>query len=116
MENPNVRRVIGCCKSGERLPRTTTVMTLVGLVGGLGPESTIDYYRRIFDGWRRDAPDSSPNIIIDSLDTTIALRLVASDRAALVEYLFASINRLQRAGADFVAMTANTPHIVFDEL
>jgi aspartate racemase len=88
----------------------------VGLVGGLGPESTIDYYRRIIDEWQRADPSSSPSMVIDSLDVQQALRLVASDRAGLVEYLDASVARLARAGADFIAMTANTPHIVFDEL
>jgi aspartate racemase len=45
-----------------------------------------------------------------------ALRLVEHDRAALVDYLADSVRRLAAAGADFVAITANTPHIVFDEL
>ena len=91
-------------------------MTIAGLVGGLGPESTIDYYRRILGSWQREDPSSAPSVVIDSLDVQLALRLVATDRAALVDYLHASLERLAGAGADFVAMTANTPHIVFDEL
>jgi len=91
-------------------------VTTVGLVGGLGPESTIDYYRRILDGWAAHDPSSSPSIVIDSLDSTLALRLVAEDRAAFTNYLLGSIRRLIGAGVDFVAMTANTPHLVFDEL
>jgi len=91
-------------------------MTSVGLVGGLGPESTIDYYRRILEVWQRDAPGSAPSIVIDSLDVQRALRLVGSDVPALTEYLLASLQRLAGAGVDFVAMTANTPHLVFDEL
>ena len=88
----------------------------VGLVGGLGPESTIDYYRRILDVWARDEPSTAPAIVIDSLDVRRALRLVDTDRPALIEYLIASLQRLAGAGVDFAAMTANTPHIVFDEL
>ena len=91
-------------------------MTTVGLVGGLGPESTIDYYRRILEGWEREDATTAPSIVIDSLDVQRALRLVAVDRPALIEYLAASVRRLAGAGVDFVAMTANTPHIVFDEL
>jgi aspartate racemase len=91
-------------------------MTSVGIVGGLGPESTIDYYRRILEVWRRDDPSSAPSIVIDSLDVQRALRLVATDRPALIEYLMESLLRLAGAGAGFIAMTANTPHIVFDEL
>ena len=91
-------------------------MATLGLVGGLGPESTIDYYRRLIDGWAAVDPDTSPSIVVDSLDARRALRLVSTDRGALIEYLFASVERLTRAGADFIAITANTPHIVFDDL
>jgi aspartate racemase len=91
-------------------------MTTLGLVGGLGPESTIDYYRRILDLWQKLEAGTAPSIVIDSLDVQRALHLVASDRAALIDYLFGSIDRLAGAGVDFIAMTANTPHIVFDEL
>jgi aspartate racemase len=91
-------------------------MTTVGIVGGLGPESTIDYYRRILEGWWREEPATSPSIIIDSLDVQQGLRLVEKDRPALIEYLLASLNRLAAAGADFAAMAANTPHVVIDDL
>jgi aspartate racemase len=88
----------------------------VGIVGGLGPESTIDYYRRILAAWEREEPSTAPSIVIDSLDVRRALRLVERDRPALVEYLLASLRRLAGAGADFAAITANTAHVVFDEL
>ena len=91
-------------------------MTSVGLVGGLGPESTIDYYRRILARWQERDPDTSPRLVIDSLDFKLGIRLVGSDREGLIEYLMSSINRLAGAGVDFIAMTANTPHIVYDEL
>ncbi|HET6763240.1 MAG TPA: amino acid racemase [Longimicrobiaceae bacterium] len=88
----------------------------VGIVGGLGPESTIDYYRRILEAWAAVEPSSAPAVVIDSLDVQLALRLVATDRAALTDYLLESLRRLHGAGVDFAVMTANTPHIVFDEL
>ena len=91
-------------------------MATVGIVGGLGPESTIDYYRRMLEAWEREHPSSAPSIVIDSLDVRRALHLVGTDRSALAEYLLASLRRLAGAGVDFAAMTANTPHIVFDEL
>lgn len=88
----------------------------LGLIGGLGPESTIDYYRRILEAWERVEPGSAPALVIDSLDVRRGLRLVETDRPGLVDYLLASLRRLAGAGVDFAAMTANTPHIVFDEL
>lgn len=91
-------------------------MTTVGIIGGLGPESTIDYYRRILEAWHQEDPATAPSIVIDSLDVQRGLRLVEHDRPALTEYLLGSLRRLAGAGVDFAAMTANTPHIVFDEL
>jgi aspartate racemase len=91
-------------------------MPIAGLVGGLGPESTIDYYRRILAAWARVDPSGAPSIVIDSIDVGRALDLVQRDRAALIAYLLESLHRLAGAGADFAAITANTPHIVFDEL
>ena len=91
-------------------------MATLGIVGGLGPESTIDYYRRILEEWKRVDPSSSPSIMIDSLDVARGLRLVEHDRPGLIEYLSASINRLAAGGAGFAAMAANTPHVVFDDL
>src|SRR3979409_2045603 len=91
-------------------------MATVGLVGGLGPESTIDYYRRILEAWALEDASSAPSIVIDSLDVRRALHLVAGDRPALTAYLLVALVRLAGAGVDFIAMTANTPHIVFDEL
>lgn len=91
-------------------------MASVGIVGGLGPESTIDYYRRILESWHQEDPSSAPSIVIDSLDVARGLHLVATDRPALTEYLLGSLRRLAGAGVDFAAMTANTPHIVFDDL
>ena len=91
-------------------------MRTVGLIGGLGPESTIDYYRRLVRTAEHEPAVTAPSIVIDSLDVRHALHLVEHDRPALVEYLLASTRRLAGAGVDFVAITANTPHVVFDEV
>ncbi|HEX6862533.1 MAG TPA: amino acid racemase, partial [Thermoanaerobaculia bacterium] len=91
-------------------------MKILGLIGGLGPESTIDYYRRILEAWERVEPGTAPSLVIDSLDVRRGLRLIETDRPELVEYLLDSLRRLAGAGVDFAVMTANTPHIVFDEL
>ena len=86
---------------------------IVGLVGGLGPESTIDYYRRILAAWSQRFRGASPGMVIDNLDANHVLRLVDSDRAALAEYVLGSIKRLEGSGADFAVITSNTTHVVF---
>jgi aspartate racemase len=92
-------------------------MELAGIVGGIAPESTVDYYRRIVAQWgERRADGSQPPVLVDSIDLQRMLRLVATDHAGLVDYLAAELERLARAGATFAALASNTPHVVFDEL
>jgi len=91
---------------------------IAGIVGGLGPESTIDYYRTLVERWRARAPGRGyPRAIIDSVDLDVAVALVTAGRLnELAEYLAASLRRLSAAGATFGLVAANTPHIVFGAL
>jgi aspartate racemase len=90
---------------------------IAGIVGGIAPESTVDYYRSIVARYRERRPDGSyPPVLIDSIDLTRMLHLAANDRRGLTDYLAAELERLARAGATFAALASNTPHVVFDEL
>ena len=93
-------------------------MKTLGIVGGIGPESTIEYYRFILDGYRKRVPDgSAPHIIIDSIDVNRGIAMLdANDLAALADYIASSVDSLVRAGAEVALIAANTPHIVFDEV
>jgi aspartate racemase len=60
-------------------------MKTLGIVGGIGPESTIEYYRFILDGYRaRVTAGSAPHLLIDSLDVSRAIAMLdANDLASL---------------------------------
>jgi aspartate racemase len=90
----------------------------VGIVGGIGPESTIDYYRQIIASYRERSPAGNyPRIIINSIDLKRMIELVsANDLAAVAENLLAALKTLAAAKVDFAVIAANTPHIVFDEV
>ncbi len=89
----------------------------IGIIGGIAPESTIAYYRRIIARCRELVPDAYPPILINSIDLTKMLRMVAASQFdALVEFLSQEVAKLARAGAGFALLASNTPHIVFDEL
>ena len=93
-------------------------MKTLGIIGGLGPESTIDYYQRIIALYRERTPDGSyPEFIINSVNLTKGLNFMdANDLAGMADYLLQAIGKLARGGADFGIISANTPHIVFDEV
>jgi len=90
----------------------------IGVLGGLGPESTLKYYRFIIDLCReRGLGGNYPEIIIYSLNFKECHDLEESGRhTELVAKLVGGIESLHRAGADFALIASNTPHIFFDEL
>jgi len=90
----------------------------LGIIGGLGPESTIDYYRGIIARYRARAGNREyPHIVINSLDVDKGIAMLDAGRLNdLADYLSEGMDKLVRAGAEFGAIAANTPHIVFDEL
>lgn len=93
-------------------------MKTLGVVGGIGPDSTVDYYLSLMKMWREKTADgTSPSILINSIDLTKLLGLIAAQALPeLAAYLSAEVERLARAGAGAGLIAANTPHIVFDEV
>ena len=92
-------------------------MRTLGLIGGTGPESTVEYYRLLIAKYRELADGNSPSLIINSVNIKPLLEwMTAGKLDKVTDYLAAELEKLHRAGADFAALTANTPHIVFDEL
>jgi|SRR5579864_186880 len=93
-------------------------MKIIGMVGGIGPESTIDYYRRLLEGTQQRNPGGpSPAIIINSIDLQKGLDLLGANKLSeLTGYIVPEVNRLHDAGAEFGFLAANSPHIVFDDI
>ncbi len=92
-------------------------MKTLGLIGGTGPESTIEYYRLLVAKYREQADGHSPPLIITSIDLKQMIEwMTAGNLASVADGLAFEFERLHKAGADVGALTANTAHIVFDEL
>jgi len=93
-------------------------MKTIGMIGGIGPESTIEYYRLIIASYRERITDGSyPFMIINSIDLQKLRNMAEADeRVKMAEFLVSEIQKLARAGAECGLMAANTPHMVFDEV
>lgn len=88
-------------------------MKTIGIIGGLGPESTISYYSYITRKYYETYQDYGyPEIIIYSLNFSEFIE-VGYEAAPGVKEV---IERLHRAGADFVVAACNSIHIVYDEV
>src|SRR2546421_4635563 len=93
-------------------------MKTLGIIGGLGPESTLDYYQRVIALYRERTGDRHyPEFIIVSIDLKKGLDFMdTGDLSGMGDFLRKAIGKLARAGADFGIISANTPHIVFDDV
>ncbi|HEU0208873.1 MAG TPA: amino acid racemase, partial [Candidatus Udaeobacter sp.] len=93
-------------------------MKILGIIGGLGPESTVDYYQRIIAAYRERTGDGHyPEFIIVSVDLRKGLDFMdGNDLNGMADFLVEAIRKLAGSGAEFGIISANTPHIVFDEV
>jgi len=93
-------------------------MKKIGIIGGLGPESTVDYYKEIISTFNtKYAELAYPEIIIYSVNMNDLMKFVETKNwPELSEWLLEKIFSLHRAGGEFAAIASNTPHIIFDEI
>lgn len=90
----------------------------IGILGGISAESTAEYYTRLIRGYyARKGNDHYPEIVIYSLDFRHFTNFEDSgDRTGYIAYIMTGIRALERAGADFILMSANSPHSVFEDV
>jgi aspartate racemase len=100
------------------MKQASNQMKTLGIIGGTGPETTIEYYRRLIAAYRGRSPDGrAPSLMINSIDSKKLVDLVtANELAQMADYLAEEVERLARAGAGLALIAANTPHLVFDEV
>lgn len=93
-------------------------MKTIGILGGLGPESTSDYYREIISAFNTKYTELAyPEIIIYSANINELMQFVKTSAwDKLTGWLLGKIQCIHSAGAEFAVIASNTPHIVFDEL
>ncbi|MGN0632567.1 MAG: aspartate/glutamate racemase family protein [Oscillospiraceae bacterium] len=89
-------------------------MKKIGLVGGLGPASTVEYYLRLTQMCLGEK-NRYPEIVIDSVDMSLHTSLFEKeDYDEIARLLLVSLENLKAAGAQLAAITTNTEHIVLD--
>ena len=87
----------------------------LGIVGGVGPEATADYYRRLIGRWRERGPAGTyPSILLDSLNSKPALdALLEGNLEPTVRLFDASVARLAGGGAQLALIASVTMHLAF---
>ncbi len=103
-------------------------MKKIGIVGGVGWPSTIEYYRAIcklsqdhFSESAISGPSPIPEMHIESLNINYSVRCrgVPGQNATWMkfdEYFRGALKRLEDSGVDFAIIASNTPHNRFDSI
>jgi aspartate racemase len=93
-------------------------MKKIGIVGGMGPESTIYYYRTIINLCRKNdnLHGNFPDIVMYNLNFIEIVELARSNEEKHIDKIAAALNALHRAGADFGLIACNTVHINFHSI
>jgi len=95
-------------------------MKKVGIIGGLGPETTAEFYQDIIFGCQKREREARPLIIIASVPLPYKIEEDAIMKGSGVErclpFLIREARRLEKAGADFIVMPCNSLHVFIDEI
>lgn len=91
-------------------------MKKIGLIGGLGPESTMYMYNSICSEYnKRFKLSNFPLMSIISINLQEIADLIDAGKIDEMAHVIASeICNLEKSGAKFAAIASNTPHVAYD--
>jgi len=112
--------LIGLARVPLAVNRQREIMKTVGIIGGLGPETTAEFYLEIVFGCAKLADETRPAILVWNVPLPYKLEEAALTQGAMVDryvpFLTDAAQRLERGGADFLVMPCNTLHRFIKEI
>lgn len=93
-------------------------MKTIGIIGGMSWESTIEYYRIINEEINKKLGGlHSAKMLIESYDFDFIEKYQSLENwEELSEVLIDSAQKLEKSGADYIAIATNTMHLMADEV
>ena len=95
-------------------------MKTVGIIGGLGPETTAEFYLDIVFSCQRQTRAARPPILLSSvplpfeIEEDLILRNEGLER--YIPFLTTEAKRLELAGANFLVMPCNSLHVFIEQI
>lgn len=90
-------------------------MKTAGIIGGLGPETTSEFYLEIIFGCYKKNKDARPPILIWNVPLRYEIEedllKKAKGEERYIPYLVDAAKRLEKGGADFLVMPCNSLHV-----
>ncbi|MEI6843483.1 MAG: amino acid racemase [bacterium] len=95
-------------------------MKTVGIIGGLGPETTSEFYLDIVFSCQKKDKTARPAVIISSVPMPYQIEEDAIAKNIGIErimpFLTKEAQRLEKSGADFIVMPCNSLHVFIDDI
>lgn len=95
-------------------------MKTAGIIGGLGPETTAEFYLEIIFGCYQKNKENRPPVMIWNVPLKYKIEeellTKASGEERYIPYLVEAARRLEKGGADFLVMPCNSLHIFIDKI
>ncbi len=103
--------------ASERNAMTESVQKTAGVMGGMGPDATVDFMAKVIALTDSGRDQDHIHMIIDH-DPTVPNRQAAihGEDSDIDARLASMAKRLQDAGADFLVMVCNTAHVFLDSI
>jgi len=95
-------------------------MKTLGIIGGLGPETTSEFYLELIFSCKKLNKINYPHILINSIDLPFNIEKDAIAEGVGEErclpYLINAAKSLEKAGADFLVLPCNSLHIFINDI
>jgi aspartate racemase len=95
-------------------------MKTVGIIGGLGPQTTAKFYMQLVSLCAKKNKTQRPNILIQNVPVSLALeeRFInrAEGKREFRSLLINAAKTLGKSGADFLVLPCNTAHVFIDDI
>jgi len=98
----------------------TKLMKSVGIIGGLGPETTSEFYLKVIFQCQKQNTTQRPSVVIASVPLLFEIErdLIAFNRGKerYIPFLVNEAKRLEKSDVDFIVMPCNSLHVFIDEI
>jgi len=95
-------------------------MKTVGIIGGLGPETTSEFYLDLIFSCQKKDRTHRPSILIASIPLPYQIEedLIMNNKGSerYIPFLITEAKRLEKAGANFIVMPCNSLHVFIEEI
>lgn len=95
-------------------------MKSVGVIGGLGPETTAQFYLEVLFRCQKLNTEQRPSVVIGSVPLLFEIEqdliLHNKDINRYIPFLVDEAKRLERSGVDFIVMPCNSLHVFIEDI